>query len=130
MNKEFLPIGSVCLLKGAKKKVMITGFCVKGNETGDRVFDYLACVYPEGVISSDQNLLFDHEQIDQIFFKGFVNEEETQFKEKLNDALEKVALENIESLDSEDLEEAMDFSEEVLDMDTPVAMIVPEGDSN
>lgn len=130
MNKEFLPIGSVCLLKGAKKKVMITGFCVKGNETGDRVFDYLACVYPEGVISSDQNLLFDHEQIDQIFFKGFVNEEETQFKEKLNDALEKVALENIETLDSEDLEEAMEFNEEVLDMDTPVAMIVPEGDNN
>ena len=46
MNKEFLPIGSVCLLKDAKKKVMITGFCVKGNETGDRVFDYLGCIYP------------------------------------------------------------------------------------
>lgn len=130
MNKEFLPIGSVCLLKGAKKKVMITGFCVKGNETGERVFDYLACVYPEGVISSDQNLLFDHEQIDQIFFKGFVNEEEVSFKTKLNEALSQHALENIESLDSEELEEAMEFNEEVLDMDTPIATIVPEGDNN
>ena len=78
MNKEFLPIGSVCLLKDAKKKVMITGFCVKGNETGDRVFDYLACVYPEGVISSDQNLLFDHEDIGQIIAIGYSDEEEKQ----------------------------------------------------
>ena len=125
MEKEFLPIGSVCLLKGAKKKVMVTGFCVKGNETGERIFDYLGCVYPEGVISSDQNLLFDHDQIEQIYFKGFVNEEENQFKEKLREILAKQELENIETLDSEEINEDS-VTGQVFDLDTPIATILPE----
>lgn len=38
-NKEkYLPIGSVVLLKNAKKRIMITGFVAKGKETGDEVF--------------------------------------------------------------------------------------------
>ncbi len=129
MEKEFLPIGSVCLLKGAKKKVMVTGFCVKGNETGERVFDYLGCVYPEGVISSDQNLLFDHDQIEQIYFKGFVNEEENQFKEKLREILAKQELENIETLDSEEIN-GDSITGQVFDLDTPIATIVPESETN
>ena len=31
MKKDYLPIGSVVLLKGAKKKLMITGFYVKAD---------------------------------------------------------------------------------------------------
>lgn len=91
-TNKYLPIGTVVLLKNAKKKIMITGFAVKGKETGDKVYDYNGCLYPEGVISSDKNLMFDHNQIDKIYYMGFVSEEEKEFKTKFNkliDDLEK-----------------------------------------
>lgn len=85
MNTEkYLPIGSVVLLKDAKKRVMVVGFAARGKETGDKMFDYMGCLYPEGVLSSDKNLLFDHEQIDKIFFLGYSDDEEKQLKVKLN----------------------------------------------
>lgn len=83
-TNKYLPIGTVVLLKNAKKKIMITGFAVKGKETGDKIFDYIGCLYPEGTISSDKNLLFNHNQIDKIYHMGFVSEEEKEFKTKFN----------------------------------------------
>lgn len=88
MNKEkYLPIGSVVLLKDAKKRVMITGFAAKGKETGDKMFDYMGCLYPEGVISSEQNLLFDHEQIDKIFYIGYIDDEWKNVELKLKEVV-------------------------------------------
>ena len=84
MHKEkYLPIGSVVLLKNAKKRVMVTGFAAQAKETGNKVFDYMGCLYPEGVISSEQNLLFNHEQIDQIFYIGYVDNEWKELEPKL-----------------------------------------------
>ena len=45
--KELLPIGSVVLLEGAKKKLMIYGVGqTQLNE--DKDYDYIGVVYPEG----------------------------------------------------------------------------------
>ena len=88
-TQKYLPIGTVVLLKNATKMVMITGFVTKGKETGDKVYDYIGCLYPEGVLSSDKNLLFDHNQIDKIYFLGYSNLEEKQFKDKLNEFVAK-----------------------------------------
>ena len=35
----FLPIGSVVLLKGATKKVMVTGFCSIPNNNKNKIYD-------------------------------------------------------------------------------------------
>lgn len=92
MNTEkYLPIGTVCLLKNAKKRVMVTGFAAKGKETGDKMFDYIGCLYPEGVISSDKNLLFNHDQIDKIFYMGYVDDEQKELMNKLKSYLDKTA---------------------------------------
>lgn len=80
---KYLPIGTVVLLKNATKRLMIVGFCVKGD-TDDKIYDYVGCLYPEGLLSNDQNCLFNHSQIDKIFFLGFVSEEEKKFKKQLN----------------------------------------------
>ena len=85
--KKYLPIGTVCLLKNAKKRVMVTGFAAKGKETGDKMFDYIGCLYPEGVISSDKNLLFNHDQIDKIFYMGYVDDEQKELMKKLKSYL-------------------------------------------
>ena len=82
-DKKYLPLGSVVLLEGGKKKVMITGFCIEAKETPDKIYDYCGCVYPEGVIRSDLTCVFDHSQIKQILFKGYVNDEAIDFSKKL-----------------------------------------------
>ena len=82
-KKELLPIGSVVRLKNGKKKVMVTGFCISTSENKDKMYDYCGCIYPEGVITSDKNLVFDHDQIAELFFLGYVNVEEQHFKATL-----------------------------------------------
>ena len=87
---KFLPIGTVVLLKGAKKRLMITGFCSFDTEKKDRAYDYTGCLYPEGIISSKQMALFNHDQIEKIFYLGLRDEEEKQFKQKLVLELNKI----------------------------------------
>ena len=112
VGEKYLPVGTICLLKDGTKKVMVTGFCIKSPEIQDKVFDYIGCLYPEGVISSDQNLLFDHSQIVQIFHKGYITPEETEFKNKLKQLTVSNESENIIE---NDLEVLQTNPEEVLD---------------
>ena len=84
MNYEkYLPIGTVVMLKEGKKRVMITGFLTVPNNQQDKVYDYQGCLYPEGIISSEQTLVFNHEQISRIYHLGLIDEEEKKFKEEI-----------------------------------------------
>ncbi len=94
MKEKYLPIGTVVLLKGGRKRAMITGFCSVAQENQEKIYDYSGCVYPEGYLSSNQVCLFDHEQIDKIFFLGFEDEEEKNFKDKLNKIVASIEEEN------------------------------------
>lgn len=80
---RFLPIGTVVLLKGGKKRLMITGFCSYDDATRDRAYDYTGCLYPEGIISSKQMALFNHSQIEKIYYLGLRDDEEKAFKQNL-----------------------------------------------
>jgi hypothetical protein len=83
IGEKYLPVGTVLMLKGGTKRVLITGFCSTPNDDLERIYDYSGCLYPEGYLSSDQVCLFDHEQIDQVYHMGLVDEEEKVFKEAL-----------------------------------------------
>ena len=83
MREKYLPIGTVVLLKGGRKRAMITGFCSVAQENQEKIYDYSGCVYPEGYLSSNQVCLFDHDQIEKVFFIGYEDEEEKAFKDKL-----------------------------------------------
>ena len=113
MKEKYLPIGTVVLLKGGKKRAMITGFCSVAQENQDKIYDYSGCVYPEGYLSSNQVCLFDHDQIEKIFFVGFEDDEEKSFKEKLNTIVnnlesEKKADEEATTPVEDDVTEALD----------------------
>ena len=82
---RFLPVGSVVLLEGATKRLMITGFCTIDSAESEKIYDYCGCLYPEGMISSDETALFDHDQIKEIYHIGFSDPEEVAFKERLNE---------------------------------------------
>ena len=94
VGEKYLPIGTVVLLKGATKRVMITGFASMSPETGEKVFDYSGCTYPEGFMNYNEVCVFDHNQIEKVFFKGFVDEEETRFKNMLNEQVKNLSLES------------------------------------
>lgn len=113
MRGKYLPIGSVVLLKGGKKRAMITGFCSVAQENQDKIYDYSGCVYPEGYLSSNQVCLFDHDQIEKIFFIGFEDDEEFRFKEKLNNIVSSLNISNSNnnSVDNYDNLDTLDESE-------------------
>lgn len=81
--EKYLPIGTVVMLNGGKKRVMVTGFCCMDKSDDSKIYDYSGCLYPEGFISSDKNFLFNHEQIDKVYYMGLSDDEEKKFKEKL-----------------------------------------------
>ena len=91
MNYEkYLPVGTVVMLKGGSKRAMITGFCTFANENKETMYDYCGCLYPEGMISSTQTLMFNHEQIEKIYYIGLIDEEEKEFKQKLNEVIKNI----------------------------------------
>ena len=92
MNKstdKYLPIGTVVLLRDGKKRLMITGFCAVTKEKKDVVYDYIGCLYPEGVISSEQTAVFNHDQIAKIYAFGYSDDEQKEFITKLKEEIDK-----------------------------------------
>jgi len=81
--EKFLPIGSIVLLKDAKKKLMITGFCLVTKQNVNKVYDYSGCVYPEGIITSEQTVLFNHNQIENVINLGYSDAEDKEYRNKL-----------------------------------------------
>ena len=88
MSGSLLPIGSVVLLDGANKRLMVCGRVQTDVNTGI-TYDYSACLYPEGIVDSNSLYMFNNEDIQKIFFIGFQDEEEIQFKQFLLNELSK-----------------------------------------
>lgn len=80
--KDLLPIGSVVLLEGATKKAMIYGV-KQTDKSSDIEYDYIAVVYPEGNMGDGTQFFFNHENISEVFHKGYEDEERTAFVERL-----------------------------------------------
>lgn len=74
MFEYLLPIGSVVKLYNLDKKVMIFGILQReiGNENR---FDYIGVPYPEGHQDARINLGFNHQDIEETLFTGFMDEE-------------------------------------------------------
>lgn len=83
MNEKYLPIGTICTLKGKNKKVMITGFYSVEFSGNLKIKDYSGCVYPEGLLLPEQACSFNHTDIEHIDFKGYTNEEQLVFERRL-----------------------------------------------
>lgn len=101
--EKYLPIGTVVMLKEAKKRIMVIGYLPVSNKDGEKViYDYAACLYPEGIISSDKTLLFNHDQIDKIYFIGNNDEETKKFLESIKEIEKEEALKIIKEKDNND----------------------------
>ena len=82
MYKNLLPIGSVVLLRGGEKRLMISGR-IQTKEGEDVIYDYSGVLYPEGMIGSDNMYFFNRDAIDRVFFIGFQDFEEIEFQNQI-----------------------------------------------
>ncbi|MBP3413986.1 MAG: DUF4176 domain-containing protein [Clostridia bacterium] len=89
-NNGLLPIGSVVLLNESRKKVMIVGVAQRSASSPDTIWDYSGVLFPEGYLGADNMILFNNEQITQLFVLGYQNAEQLAFKAKADAALEKL----------------------------------------
>ena len=98
MQEKFLPIGTVVLLKGGKKEVMITSYCIFPNNTElkdgqevpaeKKMYEYGGCIYPEGILDSNMVCAFNHNQIEKISYMGYETEAQKELSRILNGGYE------------------------------------------
>lgn len=85
--KRLLPIGSVIMLRGAKKALMVFGICQTQKDTG-KEFDYIGVLWPEGNMGAKTQVLFSHDDIEQVVFTGYDTPERQTFIERLSNFYE------------------------------------------
>lgn len=81
-GNEMLPIGSVVTIGMVKQAIMIYG---RNQQQGDKddMWDYVACPYPQGHLSDESNVFFNHSQIEDVIFKGYEAEGELILRHKI-----------------------------------------------
>ncbi|MCR5492828.1 MAG: DUF4176 domain-containing protein [Streptococcus sp.] len=80
-SKELLPLGSIVYLEEGTQKLVIVGrgAIFEDPETGEQVFaDYMGVLYPMG-LQTNSTLFFQHENIDEVIFEGYHDDEEDRF---------------------------------------------------
>lgn len=88
-EKTMHPLGSVVILEGGEKKVMIIARGVAMKQEGEmQYFEYGGCLYPEGLMG-DQILYFNGENIQTVTAEGYSDEEDQLLTERLEEWIEK-----------------------------------------
>lgn len=75
MEGKYLPIGSIVKLNDNNKKMMIIGYYSLKYQNSVKIYDYCGCVYPEGMLLSNNLFSFNHQDIAEVLFIGFKSEE-------------------------------------------------------
>ena len=83
---EFLPIGSVVLLKGGNKRIMICGR-IQAQAGSDIIYDYSACYYPEGIVDPKSMFFFNRDAIETVYFRGYEDQDELDYRHDVLDQL-------------------------------------------
>ena len=91
--KDLLPIGSIVILKDGEQPLMIYGIMQSDGEGGlfkkPKEYDYVSVPYPQGNLGPGMIYLFNHEDIQEIIFRGYEDEERDKFLDELSNCYEK-----------------------------------------
>ena len=102
-ESKYLPLGSIVKLKGGELKVMVISYLIfpkKGQKK--KVFDYGGCIYPTGVIDTDHMIGFNHDDIENVCFLGFKDEEQERMNKALLEHGEELKEDLLSQLNDED----------------------------
>ncbi|MFR9271948.1 MAG: DUF4176 domain-containing protein [Clostridia bacterium] len=90
IGERYLPLGSIVVVKGSAKKVLIIGRAVIGTMHGEsRYFDYVGCTYPEGLVG-DAVLYVNHTDLDEVIQRGYEDEEEERMQRYIKEQVEQL----------------------------------------
>lgn len=95
MTKKLLPLGTLVYLEDGTKKIMVLGrgAVYEDPESGEDVyFDYMGCPYPEG-IDPENGIFFNEDNVDDIIYNGYSDEEEKRFMKLYKDWEEGLSIE-------------------------------------
>ncbi len=74
MQAKYLPIGSIVTINDSNKKIMIIGYYSIKYMNVVKMFDYLGCVYPEGMLLPSNLYSFNHSDIINVDYLGYEDE--------------------------------------------------------
>lgn len=79
-----LPLGSIVILDGGVQKVLIVsrGMVIPVNGK-QYAFEYGGCFYPQGLVS-DKVIYFNNEDIQEVVFEGFSDEDDERMIKNLD----------------------------------------------
>ena len=80
---DYLPLGSIVLLKGGTKKLLVIARALNVQNGGKTYFfDYGAVGYPEG-LTGDQMAYFNHQDLSKVLFEGYHDAEDENIVETI-----------------------------------------------
>ena len=79
MVDYLLPVGSIVRLKESEKYVMIYGVLQKTSLNPDKFIDYVAVPYPEGYFDERYQYIFNHDDIEEVIFRGYEDDSRELF---------------------------------------------------
>lgn len=88
MWNGILPIGSIVLLEGGDRKLMVTGTYATKEGDDSHVYDYAGVLYPDGLESLDHIYLFNRERIVQVFYVGYMDEKSEEYLPQIETILD------------------------------------------
>lgn len=87
---RYLPLGSIVLIRGNVKKLMIVARgVITGKEPNRKVFDYGAVLYPEGMMD-DRIIFFNQKDIFQVVVEGYTDSDDQIMNENIRNWLKEV----------------------------------------
>jgi hypothetical protein len=88
---KYLPLGTVVMLKKGKHRAMIVGYCARlESDENAPFYDYIGCLFPEGIFTTEQTLVFNHIDVDKIYYMGYVDNEVKKFQKNLHELMDKI----------------------------------------
>lgn len=84
--KELVPLGTVVTLKEGTKRLMVVGR-IQNRKGETTIYDYAACLWPEGLIDSEHFYLFNHEDIHCFYHIGLQDVQEFNFRYELEEKM-------------------------------------------
>jgi len=83
-DNEWIPLGSVVVLKGTTQKLLIIGRGLNvGDEGSEYYFDYCGVAYPEGLMS-DQVVYFNHTAVYRTLYAGYDDDDNRIMNDRIN----------------------------------------------
>lgn len=83
-GEKALPLGTIVSLKDSDEKLVIAGWMQIIREGSDKhIYDYIGSVYPIGTLNKKYTKVFDEEEIDKIYFDGYIDEEGIEFRKRV-----------------------------------------------